>query len=436
MSGERKRLSQAEEIVRLIGQADEPAGKSADATVQADRLLALLLDLQIEVDRAFLRVALDFDGFVGFDAVEVIELIQPEDADFPCPLVEQRPFIKQKFAPDDFIAGRCVTGEIDSPDVVLLLFVEAQRNVDYFLHVVNVEFRLGREVDEAEAAILAGVIFQRFAKLVDVQNVALLEGKERFQCVNFEGQLLVWISADDFQRAHHVAIAFFDRNGDVDGLAVRFAENQRNAEAIVASIEVLDDWPVGRYERAEITVILIEAADADFEVFVQLVAVIRLGHHGNECEVERDAVGPIVAHGTSQFAIAEGMIAGEFDLADFDLGAFLNFENQDDGVARCNAFILRGDFCKLVAVFPEQFAQHYFRFLDFRRIELTLNREPDLPFLEAVENVGFRHGVDPVIADAADHRPLFHFKDNDFGIRVVGGIFHSQLNIFEELCVP
>ena len=88
LRGERKGFAQAEEIVGLIGQADEPAGESADAAVQADRLLALLLDLQIEVDRSFLRVALDFDGFVGFDAVEIIQLVEAKDADFPGALVE------------------------------------------------------------------------------------------------------------------------------------------------------------------------------------------------------------------------------------------------------------------------------------------------------------------------------------------------------------
>ena len=88
MRGESKRFAQAEEIVRLIGQADEPARKSADATVQADRLLSLFFDLEVEVDGSLFRVALDFDGFVRFDAVEIIELIQSKDADFPCPLVE------------------------------------------------------------------------------------------------------------------------------------------------------------------------------------------------------------------------------------------------------------------------------------------------------------------------------------------------------------
>src|SRR5262249_8774745 len=74
LRGERERFAEAEEVVGLIGQADEGAGQSADAALQADRLFAFFLQLEIEIDGAFFCVALDLDGFVFFDALEVVEL--------------------------------------------------------------------------------------------------------------------------------------------------------------------------------------------------------------------------------------------------------------------------------------------------------------------------------------------------------------------------
>ena len=55
------------------------------------------------------------------------------------------------------------------------------------------------------------------------------------------------------------------------------------------------------------------------------------------------------------------MIAGEFDVADFNLGAFFNFENEDDRVTGGDSFVLRRDFGELTAMFTEQLAQHDFR---------------------------------------------------------------------------
>ncbi len=37
-----------------------------------------------------------------------------------------------------------------------------------------------------------------------------------------------------------------------------------------------------------------------------------------------------MTHGANQLAIAESVIAGEFDVTDFNFGAFFNFENEDD----------------------------------------------------------------------------------------------------------
>src|SRR5713226_5020320 len=110
------------------------------------------------------------------------------------------------------------------------------------------------------------------------------------------------------------------------------------------------------------------------------------------------------------------MVSREIDFADLDLRAFLDLENENDGVAGSNALVLRSDFRELPAVFAQQVLQYDFRFLDFRGIELAFDAQTDLAFLEPVENVRFGNGVDAVVADAADLRALFDFKDDDFGV--------------------
>ena len=141
-----------EEVVGLIGQADEAAGESADAALQADGLFALFLQLEHNVDGALLGVALDLRLF-GFDFVEIIQLVEAKNAQFPGALIEDLAFVEQQFAADDFVAGGGVAAEIDAADKVLLLFVEIERQIDDFGVVVDIRNRVGSEIDEAVLAV-------------------------------------------------------------------------------------------------------------------------------------------------------------------------------------------------------------------------------------------------------------------------------------------
>src|SRR5579885_620146 len=433
LCGKRQRLAEAKKVVRLIGEADETAREPAHTSLQTDRLLALFLELQSQIDGAFLGVALDFDGLVRFDLLEVIELVQAQNADFPGALVEELTFVDEQFTPNDLVARGGVAGELDASHVILLLFVEAQREVDDLLRIVDVEIGLGREIDEAVFAVGAGVILHGFAQLIGGENVSGFQGEDAFQRVHFERQRLVRIRADDLQRAHAVPRALFNGNGDVHGFAVR-APHHRHFHAESAGVHVFDDGVLDRH--AEIAVVLIEAADAHFQVLIELVAVVRFGHNRNVEEVQRNGVGAVVAHGANQLPVAECMVSREFDFADLDLGAFLDFEDQDHRVAGRDPFILRGDFCKLPPVFSQQFFQDDFGLLDFGGIKLAFHGQTDFAFLEAVQDVGLRDGVNPIIADAPDDGALLHLEDDDLAVGHVGGIFHAQLDAFEELGVP
>jgi len=48
--------------------------------------------------------------------------------------------------------------KLDAAHIILLLFVEAQRDINYSVRVINVEFRLGREINKPETPIFARVI--------------------------------------------------------------------------------------------------------------------------------------------------------------------------------------------------------------------------------------------------------------------------------------
>src|SRR5260370_32542441 len=179
-----------------------------------------------------------------------------------------------------------------------------------------------------------------------------------------------------------------------------------------------------------------QAEHAGFELLVQFFAVVCFGEDRNVPKVERDGVRAVVAHGANQLAIAECVVPRELDAADLHLRPFLNFKNQDNGVARRDALILRRDFGKLAAVLPKQFLQDYFRFLDARGIKLALHREADLALLEAVENVGFRNRMNAVVANAANNRPLFNLEDEVLMIRAVRRMLDAKLYILKELRVP
>src|SRR6266436_1138701 len=433
LRGEGESFAKAEEIVGLIGESDEGAGQTADAALQTDGLLALFLELQGEIDRTFFLIALDLDGLVFLDAVEVIELIQAQDADLPGALVEELTFVEKEFAADNFVARGGVADEIDAADVILLFFVEAHGDVNALGGLVDIGLRLRGEIDETILAIRFAVVIQGFANFGRGEDVAFLKGENSLERIDLQRESFIRIGADNFQRAHLVAIALFDGNGDIDGFAVS-ASSYRDAHAEAGRIDILENRIL--HDNFEVAIVLVQAADANFEIFVEFFAVVRFGEEGNVPEVEGNGVGAIVSHGADELAIAERVIAGEFNLADLYLGTFVDFENEDDRVAGGDALVLRRDFGKLAAVLAQQFLQDDFRFLDARGVELAFDSEADLALFKTIENVRLGNGMNVVVANAANDRALFDFEDDSLVIGTFGRVFDAQLNIFEELCVP
>src|SRR5260370_34002280 len=156
-------------------------------------------------------------------------------------LVEELQSIKNELASNYFVARCSVSAEVDAPDEILLLLVELHRQVDDFLFFVDFRVRLGSEIDESVFAVNFPVGLQGLANFLSGKDVALFERESAFQRINLEGQGLVWIGADDLQRAHAVALAFFDGDGDIDGLAVAMPCDQRDAQAVTLSVDVFEN---------------------------------------------------------------------------------------------------------------------------------------------------------------------------------------------------
>ena len=68
-----------------------------------------------------LRFSSAFSGLIG---VEIAELVQAQQAQFPETVVEDLPFVQQQFAADHFVARGGVSGKFDAPDEELFLLVE------------------------------------------------------------------------------------------------------------------------------------------------------------------------------------------------------------------------------------------------------------------------------------------------------------------------
>src|SRR5208337_1109702 len=216
-----QRFAQSQEVVRLVSQPDESSHQPADAALQANRLLALFLQLQQQVNGALFRVALDLRGLVRIQLFEIVQLVQAQNTDFPGVLVEERAFVKQQLAPDDFVSRGGVSGEVDAADVVLLAFLELHGHVNALGFFVDIRFRSWHKVDETVPPVNLSVILERFANFGGRKNVSLFQRECPLQRFHLQDQGLVRIAAGDLQRAHPVAFALFDRDGHVDGLTLR-----------------------------------------------------------------------------------------------------------------------------------------------------------------------------------------------------------------------
>ena len=234
-----KRLTQTEEVVGRVVDAHKRAFQAAHAAVQANAVLALLFDLQRQVDQPVFLVQLP-DGDVRIlrlHHVEVSQLVQAQQAQLPESRVVDASFLQRDLAPDHLVAGRSVAHKLDAAYIELLAFVDVDVEIDQFLFVVKPGFRHRREVDVAQLAVGLAQALQTLAHFLFAENISVLDGEDGSQRLRI-GHRLVVLERDPAQR---VALALFDGHRNVDRFA-RPALQQRDVDARVPGIVNLLSW--------------------------------------------------------------------------------------------------------------------------------------------------------------------------------------------------
>ena len=369
-------LAQAEEVVGLVGKADEGAGETGDSAVETDGVLAFLLQLQQQVDGAFVGVLAGFGVLFGLERFKVIELVQTQQREIPKARVVDLTFFEQEFAADDFVAGDRVAGELDARDIEGLAFFDVDIEIDEVFGFV--EARNGR-ADEVDVAKLAVGLLQLLHALLEdggVEVFTVLVGELSAQDADVPDGFVAF----EGDAPKPVASAFLHRHQQVDALADGGVQDERVEAGGVA------DVGLGLFgERLEVPAVAIGLANA-LGVFVQLGGVEGAG----EDVFQEDGVGDAdrleVLHRGAQGAIGNALVAVEDDLAHLDGRAFLDVEGDGNG-GRRNGLDLGLDDGELVSVFTEQRFEDGLGALDAGRVILTFDRQPDFFLLEALLDV-------------------------------------------------
>ena len=170
-------LAQAEEVIGLVVDAEECAGETADAAVEADGVLALFLDLEEQIDGAGFGVLVGLGVFFDLEWLEVLELVEAQQAVLPQLGVVDLALFEHQFAADDLVAGDGVALELDARHVEGLAFVDVDVERDGLLGFVEVRLGDGAEVDVAELAVGLLQVLQALADEGGVEPVAVLDGE-------------------------------------------------------------------------------------------------------------------------------------------------------------------------------------------------------------------------------------------------------------------
>ena len=151
-------------------------------------------------------------------------------------------------------------------------------------------------------------------------------------------------------------------------LARAVLTNQRNAEAVPADVHDLGG--LVEHPRREIALRLVGVADA-LLVFFELGRIVSRGEDILEQDGVRDAVVVGVLHGANHIALAEGLVAHDGDLADFDLRTFVDVEDDLERRGR-DLMHFRLDGGELAAALGQVFLNHHGGALDLVRDRIAI----------------------------------------------------------------
>src|SRR5579863_206456 len=432
-----ERLPESQEIVRLIGQSQESARKPADSSGKTDVLLASFMDLKIYVDRASFRISLQI-RILFLDFIEIAELIQPKNAQFPQTVVKQTAFIQQNLAPDHFVARRRIPRKFDPVNKELLLLVEIKRQVHRLGRVIGIKGRIRGEIDKPVIAIELRVVLDGFTNFGNIEDLPFLDGKCILQKFHIEIEILIRVRAANNQPPHAVLHAFLDGNGYVraNGAVLPNQRPRPRKKAIVLCFHRLENWLARRHQHPKISVILIQTLYAHGHVFIQLVAIVGLAEQIDIRKTQRNGNGTRVMHRPDNSHRGKRVIPGDGDVADLHLRPFIDIERQAHRICRRDPLVCRLHRRVHVPVLGKQLLNDHFGALYFRRIEPALHRQVHFAVFERIQNVRLGNRFISFVVDIANGGAFRNVKNHNLAVRHVRTVFHFQPDILEELRVP
>ena len=143
----------------------------------------------------------------GFSDVEVLQLVQAQQAQFPQVAVVNLALFQRQFAADDLVARGGVALELDAANVELLAFVQIDAQADEFLFVVGIGVGHRREVDVAQSGVGLAQSFQAFTDGLGIEDVAIFDLEQATQRLG----VLYRLVAGEGDLLQPVALAFFHR---------------------------------------------------------------------------------------------------------------------------------------------------------------------------------------------------------------------------------
>ena len=211
-----QRFTESEEVVGLVVKTDEGPAEAADAAIEADGVLALLLDFQEQIDGAVFGVLVSLGVLLDLQRIEIVELVQTQKTQLPEMAVVDRALFEQQFAANDEIARYCIALELDARDIEGLALIDIDVEGDGLFRFVDAGSGDADEVDVAELTVGFLQVLQAFAEDGGVEPIAVLDGELAAQRLDV-GDCLIAAESDCSQT---IARAFIDRHRDVDALAL------------------------------------------------------------------------------------------------------------------------------------------------------------------------------------------------------------------------
>src|SRR5258708_3012196 len=391
----RERLAQAQEVIRRVVQTDKRSRQSADAAVQPDRVLALLLQLQQEIDRSLIGILTALRVLLRLQRLEVVQLVQTQNRKLPQLVVVDLSLFQQKLSPNHLVARNRITRKLNPRDIERLALIDVDIEVDQLLRLIHPRNRRSYEVDISLRTVSLPQLLDTLPEQGRVEVLSVLLRKlcaERLRI----GEVRISLEGD---AAQLVSRTLFHRHQDVDPLALRRPQRKRIDPTRIAN-------PRRRLARQslEVSMIAIRLAHS-LGVLVQLARVKRPSEQVLQNDRVRYSDRLQVPHRRPQRAVVDAVVAIERNLAHLHRRPFLHDEGQRHR-CRWNRLDLGLDRRELVSVLREQFLQHHLGPLDLSRVILAVDREPDLRLLEPLQNVRLRNRIHTLVVDLANRRLL------------------------------